>query len=289
MNAPANSARHPEVYPDKADEKTMEPDSPRMPWLALLLSAMLPGLGQLYVGDLNRGTWVFLLFTGMTVSIPLLAALYLPAWSMFPALALGLTGTLAIWLFAVIDAWKKSRKLKHYKLKPWQTSALYVSVFLICNVVLMPLFINYVRQHQVQAFRIPSASMSPTLLPGDYLFADMRYNCPTCTTAVNRDDMVIFVFPNNRNRYHIKRIIGLPGDRISTIGVPVLVEDASSTEPTQTVPSGHVYMLGDNHENSLDSRHYGTIPLTDVVGKARQLWFSYDYGEIRWNRIGRRL
>ena len=289
MSATARAFKEPDMLPDSADQQTMGPNSPRKPWLAVLLSAMLPGLGQIYVGELNRGIWVFLLFTGLTVSVPLVAALYLPAWAMFPTLALGLIANVAIWFFALFDAWRTSCRLKYYKPKPWQTSALYVSVFLICNVVLMPIFISYVRQHQVQPFRIPSASMSPTLLKGDYLFADMRYNCPTCATEVKRGDMVIFVFPNNRNRYHIKRIIGLPGDRINTGDIPTRVEGADTKESVLTVPVGHVYLLGDNYQNSLDSRHFGTVPLTDIVGKARQLWFSYGDEGIRWNRLGKRL
>jgi signal peptidase I len=117
--------------------------------------------------------------------------------------------------------------------------------------------------------------MQPTLLPGDILFADKRYNRPGFKQAVQRGDIAIFVYPNDRTTYYIKRIVGLPGDVVDVDGGQL------------TVPAGEVYVMGDNRTASKDSRNFGTVPLQDVVGKARQLWFSSDKGTIRWERLGK--
>ncbi|HMB72689.1 MAG TPA: signal peptidase I, partial [Gammaproteobacteria bacterium] len=125
-------------------------------------------------------------------------------------------------------------------------------------------------------------------------------------------------------RLFIKRIIALPGDRVSIEGRTVSVNgrpltageaDADSAAagvvqfseraasgkqwtvqwgPSRagertldlTVPPGEVFVLGDNRSNSLDSRQQGTVPLEDVIGQARQVWFSYGSGGVRWSRLG---
>ena len=109
----------------------------------------------------------------------------------------------------------------------WQTGGLYCLVFVACNVVLMPLLIGQVRGHLVESFRIPSQSMEPSVLMGDVLFADKRYNCPGCGLPVARGDIAIFTYPNDRTLRYIKRIIGLPGDRVQIRGQEVFVNGVS--------------------------------------------------------------
>ena len=291
----------------------------RKPALAALMSLILPGFGQLYNGEVNKAIWLFLLFTCIYTPAIALAALYVPAGWMMPVLALGLLGTLALWVYGMADAWRGARALLHYQRRNWQTSGMYMLVLLLCNLIVLPLLIGYVRTHQVEAFRVPSTSMAPSVLSGDFFFADKRYNCPGCKQAVQRGDVALFLYPNDRTQTYIKRIIGLPGDhvqisgrRVSVNGAPLGADggagtDASVTERSGarqwqvvwngvsgpqsdadiTVAPGQVLVLGDNRNGSRDSREFGTVPLREVVGKARQIWFSYGPDGIRWARLGK--
>ena len=297
-------------------------NQPRNPYFALSMSLVLPGFGQLYNGEPNKAIWVYLIFSLLCVPGALLVTLHLPDALVVPALFAGLLLTLGIWLYGMMDAWRSAKKKQDYLAKEWQSSGLYALVFLICNVLALPFLIGYVRAHEVESFRIPSRSMEPGILHGDILFADKRYNCPGCKEAVQRGDIAIFVYPNNRTRYYIKRVIGLPGDHVTILGRKVTVNGkpltmkeehsqngllvtesldgkswaAQWTEPKkkppeadETVPAGRVFVLADNREESVDSRAFGTVPLQDVVGKARQIWFSKGSSGIRWTRFGKVL
>lgn len=296
-------------------------NAPRRPLYAVLMSLILPGFGQLYNGEVNKAIWLFLAFSLLSIPGVVLIALYLPSAWMMPMLILGLILTLSVWVYGLWDAWRCARERSTYVRAPWQVSSVYVLVFILCDILAVPLLTGYVRAHQVEAFTVPSASMMPTIEPHDFIFADKRYNCPGCHTAVQRGDIAIFVYPNNRTRYYIKRIIGLPGDRVQIKGQAVSVNGQPLTVRTQTkqhtirvteaegqrhwqvewrdagpatdidttVPPGQVYVLGDNRSAATDSRTFGTVPLRDVVGKARQIWFSWGEGGVRWSRLGRVL
>ena len=293
---------------------------PRKPLLALLMSLILPGFGQLYNGEPNRAIWFFLVYFGLGAPALALIALYVPSSAMLAALILALCMILALWVYGMIDAWTSARRQPDYMVRSWQSSGMYVLVLLTCALTVQPLLASYVRNHEVESFRIPSSSMQPTLMPDDFIFADMRYNCPECKQAVSRGDIVIFTFPNNRTLYYLKRIVGLPGERVQIKGHEVLINgqplnisdvpgnlgtqvsegnDARrwqvwwSIQQTQqpeldvTVPAGEVFVLGDNRNLSVDSRDIGCIPLQDVVGRVRQIWFSRADAAIRWNRMGK--
>lgn len=257
---------------------------PRKPWVAALMSLALPGWGQLYNAQPDRAIWWFLGFALLLLPGTALLALAVPPAGMAPALLLGVLGSLACWLAGAADAWRSARRQPLHVPRPWQTGGLYTLVFVACALVVLPSLTVWMRAQLAQPFRIPSASMAPTLLPGDLVFADMHYNCHTCR-PVQRGDVAIFTNPNDRTQYHVKRIVALPGDRVLVRGAEVQVNGAPSPEAT-TVPPGHVYLLGDNRANSVDSRQYGPVPLPDVVGRVRQIWFSHGDGAVRWARIG---
>ncbi|MES2298687.1 MAG: signal peptidase I [Pseudomonadota bacterium] len=292
---------------------------PRRPLRAALMSFVLPGFGQLYNGQAEKAIWFILAFAFLMAPAVAIASLYMPAVLMVPALALCLLATLALWIGGVVDAWRSARTLAAYVSKPWQSGASYTLVLVLCHIVALPALTMYVREHQVESFYAPSRSMEPGVMRGDLFFADKRYNCPHCKLGVTRGDIALFADPSDRTQVYIKRIIGLPGDHVLMRGHDLLLNGtpvAAAAAPQQvglmqerigarswqvawmarsqapevdlTVPVGQVFVLGDNRDNSRDSRYFGTVPLTDVVGKARQVWFSRGDG-VRSERIGKVL
>jgi len=295
---------------------------PRNPWLASAMSFVLPGFGQLYNGEANKAIWLFIAFAVLSIPGIVFIALYLSGNLMVPALMTSLILTLAIWLYGWIDAGRMARRQQNYLPLGWQISGVYALIFLLCSLAQLSI-INYVRDHQIQSFHIPSSSMEPGILHGDILFADMRYNCPGCKGAVKRGDIAIFVYPNDRTVNYIKRVVALPGDRVHIKNHGIWIndqsltvqetQDASGTLVTEAidgrqwlvqwtqfdeqatdieliVPPGQTFVLGDNRNASKDSRLFGTVPLADIVGKARQIWFSKQpQAGFRWERLGRVL
>ena len=193
----------------------------------------------------------------------------------------------------------------------------------ICVAVILALF---VRTFIVQAFKIPTGSMENNLLIGDHLLVNKFVFAPTMTRLeetllpidpVRRGDIIVFKYPEEPERDFIKRVIGLPGETIELRKKRVYINDMLFGEPyvhylvppdedgagdfdvrvqygPVTVPPGHYFMMGDNRDNSQDSRYWGFLPQAYVKGKALFVYFSF--GEesaglssllsgVRWNRI----
>ncbi|MGB3917064.1 MAG: signal peptidase I [Thiothrix litoralis] len=294
---------------------------PRKPLRALLMSAILPGFGQLYNGEPHKALWLLLIFAFLTIPAIAIVALYLPVSWTLPALLSGLLVLIALWFYGISDAFRSARRQQDYVPKSWQNAGTYLLVLLVCSIT-FPLLTAQIRQQLVEAMLVPSSSMEPNVMKYDLIFADKRYNRVGAKQALARGDIAIFVYPNERSTYYIKRVIGLPGDQISIKGAEVsingkplllrttplanglLVTETDSKTRWQVfwnnsklqlpqtklrVPPGQVFMMGDNRTDSNDSRFFGTVPLQDVVGKARQVWFSAQGNRVRWERIGKLL
>src|ERR1700757_4761510 len=202
-----------------------------------------------------------------------------------------------------------------------------------------------IRTFLFQPFNIPSGSMIPTLLVGDYLFVSKysygytHYSFPFSPRifsgrvmggTLKRGDVVVFRLPKDDSIDYIKRVIGLPGDKIQMIdgvlhinGEPIrreCIEDFMDSEegsrvtrvkrwretlpngvsyttldlvdngfydntPVYQVPAGHYFMMGDNRDNSTDSRvlsQVGYVPFENIVGRAQIIFFSIREGEHAW-------
>ena len=213
-----------------------------------------------------------------------------------------------------------------------------------------------IRAFVIEAFKIPSGSMLPTLSIGDHIFVNkFVYGLRVPFTKERfitfsepkRGEVVVFIYPTDRSKDFIKRVIGLPGDRIRIEGKEVWVngqklrrmplevsefpgdkrrlvvrDGISQTIPSVRgwrdfefeeeevggadhivqferevertpyeilVPPGHYFMMGDNRDNSSDSREWGFVPADNIKGRAMFVWLPIDkdFGGIRWHEFGR--
>lgn len=192
----------------------------------------------------------------------------------------------------------------------------------IAIAILLALFI---RTFVVQAFKIPSGSMLPTLLIGDHLLVNkfiygIRVPFSGKVLVPLKDpksgDIIVFKFPKDRSIDYIKRVVGVPGDKIevknkkvyrngkqaedpfahftSTTILPGSVSPKDNFGPI-TVPEGKYFVMGDNRDNSSDSRFWGFVETNDVLGKAMIIYWSWDidkpllsvdrFSSIRWGRL----
>jgi signal peptidase I len=166
-----------------------------------------------------------------------------------------------------------------------------------------------IRTFVVQAFRIPSGSMIPTLLVGDQILVDkMAYHF----RKPKRGDVIVFKFPGDESRDFIKRIIGLPGEKLEVRDRRVLINDKPLDDGAYafheifdtfripprddfgpvTVPDKRYFVMGDNRENSQDSRFWGYLDQDKIVGRAFIIYWSRNTEkifplEIRPGRFGR--
>jgi len=184
----------------------------------------------------------------------------------------------------------------------------------------------FVRTWVVQAFKIPTGSMENNLLIGDHLLVNKFVFGPTTSALeravlpvrpVRRGDIVVFKYPEDPERDFIKRVIGLPGETVEVrrkvvhVGGRPLDEPyvhflqpaaASDSEVTAydvrenygpvTVPEGHYFVMGDNRDNSQDSRYWGFLPAGHVKGRALVIYWSWDaegganlLARTRWGRL----
>ncbi|MDO8722742.1 MAG: signal peptidase I [Syntrophales bacterium] len=188
-------------------------------------------------------------------------------------------------------------------------------------IVIAVLIAFFIRTFIIQAFKIPSGSMKPTLQIGDHILVTKfiyGIKIPIIRKTIvsisepKRGDMVVFIYPEDRSKDFIKRVIGIGGDNIEIRnkkiylnGFPyndnygVYTDDMiipGAAQPRDnfgpvTVPPGSVFVMGDNRDQSYDSRFWGFVDLRDVLGKAFIIYWSWNSDEhnVRWSRFGHLL
>ena len=193
------------------------------------------------------------------------------------------------------------------------------------SIVIAVILALFVRTWVVQAFKIPTGSMENNLLIGDHLLVNKFVFGPTATGIertilpvrdIRRGDIVVFKYPDEPERDFIKRVIGLPGDVIELKSKKVYVNSQALDEPyvhfltpaavgsevtsadvrenygPVTVPPDQYFVMGDNRDNSQDSRYWGYLPRHYVKGKALMIYWSYEgadlgsiFTKVRWERL----
>lgn len=173
-----------------------------------------------------------------------------------------------------------------------------------------------IRTFVVQAFKIPSGSMIPTLSIGDHILVNkFIYGIKLPFTDVmlipisspQHGDIIVFKYPEDESKDFIKRVVGAPGDVIEVRNKEVYVNGARVDDPRVqhtdrdihidkrdnfgpvTVPPGSYFVMGDNRDQSLDSRFWGFVKEHKIRGKAFLIYWSWDGADtwVRWNRIGK--
>lgn len=175
----------------------------------------------------------------------------------------------------------------------------------------------FIRTFIVQAFKIPSGSMIPTLQIGDHILVNklsygIRIPFWNAYMVVykkpQRGDVVVFVFPEDHSKDFIKRVIGVGGDLVEIREKKVYINNVPVEDPhahfeendpeggrfrirdhygPRRVPKDHIFVMGDNRDRSYDSRFWGFVNLQAVKGKALLIYWSWDGTDrwVRWERI----
>jgi signal peptidase I len=300
---------------------------PRRPWLAALLNLLFSApIGQIYAGRLRRSV---VLWCATGLLLPILPFALLTISSGQVAYVLLLAFPLGIPAFLAIDAYVVARRSRQAPLKRYQRWWVYLlsfGVFVAANQVVS----QAAKQFIAEAFVFPIRSMSPTILFQDRILVDKLW---FDASRIQRNDVVVFRVSEPElgsdldvdwsNWTHcLSRVVGLPDDEVEIRNERVFINGQEWDDPHAAfdesvpdypgfdmenhgpiiVPHDCCFVLGDNRRNAMDSRHFGPIPLVDLFGQARFVYWSRDYtfpdpndrssavrGAVRRDRIGKRL
>ncbi len=189
------------------------------------------------------------------------------------------------------------------------------------SIVVAVILALFIRTFAVQAFKIPTGSMQPNLLIGDHLLVNKLVYSPSAgpwedallrKRPIERRHVVVFKFPEDPGRDFIKRVIGLPGETVEVRNKTVYINGQPLVEPyahfieqplrpgdpeyglrggsasdnwgPQVVPEGELFVMGDNRDNSRDSRFWGFLPRDQVKGRALLVYWSYEASGDEYRR-----
>ena len=167
-----------------------------------------------------------------------------------------------------------------------------------------------IRTYFIQAFKIQSGAMFPTLLANEYILVNKTIS----PEDVKRGDIIVFKYIHNTNKIFVKRVVALPSEKVEIISKKVYINEklietpqAVNTDSTVLPPPSHstgsprdnfgpivvppksYFVLGDNRDHSYDSRFWGFVDFDKVMGRVNYIYMSWDADakKIRWQRIGR--
>jgi signal peptidase I len=296
-------------------------ERPRRWWISGLLSLLYPGLGQIYNGQAHKGTIFLFLYLFLPFLFPFLfsqmLALYPTSLPLLLPICLIIIiplGILGFYTVVITDAIRQSNRLKDgYQLKKYNKPLLYVGILLFGGLIIhlapeVDFDKERIRNNYIQPYKIVSGSMEPTLLIGDLFIVDRRLPARNPTHG----DIIVFEYPKNKTIDFIERVVAVGGDTVEIRNKGLYVNNnlvketqvvyqkpdviPASESPRDnfgpiTVPDGSFFVMGDNRDDSADSRFFGFVDKSKIKGTARQIYWSWDRktSGVRWKRIGKRV
>ncbi len=291
-------------------------DRPRRAWVAAVLGFLLTGLGHVYAGRPRRGVALWLLTTAAGYVCLFVVVLLIPSIAAF----LSFMGIwTVVWIWTIADAARSAKAAPvPYSLRPYNRWYLYATVIFAWTLLLSPWEQKLVKRNIVEAYKMPSESMTPAYQIGDCIFVTPLRG------EVSRRSVVVF---RGNTGPLIKRVVGMPGDTLSMRNNHLLVNGVAIAEPYAmsdsvdrtepafewqkaflpagieaatyrptlntwgpiAIPRDEYFVLGDNRGNSMDSRYYGFVARDSIFARPIGIYFSWDSERhsVRWSRLGR--
>lgn len=271
---------------------------------AAFLSFLMLGLGQISCGKIKRGILIYIAsFFLASMGVIICTQPFPPLNIVIPAIIFW-----GLYVFVIFDAIRIARDPENtLKMKPIIGYLILVAIWQVDSRIVSPVIASTVKRDFIQAYKIPSGAMTPTLLIGDQILVDKHIYKKQ---GPARRDIVIFPYPVKPEQDFIKRIVALGGDTIEVkekqiylngelLNEPYAVHADPNIFPAEknqrdfygpvTVPKDSVFVMGDNRDNAYDSRFWGFVKKDTIKAKIINLYWSWDKeeGEVRWGRIGK--
>jgi signal peptidase I len=268
------------------------------PWVTALLTVLTPGLGHIYLGQARRGITLFVL---VMIADTLLMFAMMGVLARFWMFAVSLGLLLGLWLYIMVDAIGRAYRMRDYPHEGYNRWTTYAGAFVVACIIFAAPCVYAVHANasgQLLVLNAVTPSMEPTLRVGEYFLADATYYR---SRAPSRGDVAVYLHPKQTHLYYIKRIVAVEGDRIAIKGGRAVVNGMMVEEPyldiavadgrfanmpEVRVPPWHVYVLGDNRSNSVDSRDsvaHGAVPVGNLIGRVTDIAISRHLPRIgRW-------
>ena len=293
---------------------------PRRGWVACLLALICPGLGHVYGGQRGLGVVLMLVATMLQAAIMLLWLVL--DLDLFTGIVVAAAVGLIYWIAQAVSATAHARHvIIEYPRPLGQRLLAYLGFFLVAAALGHLVNDRLVRGRLFESFKMPSESMLPNVLPGDVLLVD---KFSEQARFPRRGDIIVFNGPHDDQPY-VKRLIARSGANITAEGdqlridgelvvhqgcdppdLTCFVETSLDRIPyririghesgrvpfagSPSVPEDQLYVLGDNRNNSHDSRQFGTVPLENYQGLVAGVLYSMSAEDgFRWDRIGLRF
>ena len=270
----------------------------RKPFIALLLSMLAPGLGQIYNTELKKGIVLQVLVQLAGIALYIITPnilKYLIVFSILIILLLSIA--VGFHVYAMVDGYRVAKQKDSVQLRAYNKWYIYVLILALfwgigaCNGKLSGW----------KPYKMVGSSMEPTLLNGDRLL--VKTNAYSSKVQPKRGDVIVFVFPEDTSKDFMKRVIAIPGDKVEIRdrviilnGKPLVEEYVNFTGdnntivgdavrkmdnmPEKLIPDNKYYVLGDNRDKSYDSRLWGFVDQNALIGKAILIYFSSDRNRI---------
>lgn len=295
------------------------PSAVRSPLAAVVLSLLATGLGHIYNGRLVAGLVLFLASL-LFAPFAAFAAILPVSTAVLVVLLLGTAAVLGVYVFAVIDAYRLARGVgERYELRDFNRPVVYV-LFILVGVTYPVGIVHSVRANYFEAFLVPSASESPNVLPGDRILVNkvrmhsrapergeiIAFRHPTergqnwikrvialpgDTVEVRGNQVFVNGKQLERERVSAASLEAVKGQVRGEVFTEtnsgrryrVMVGPGNATDfKSQTVPEGTCFVVGDNRNHSRDSRHFGFVPLGNVLGPVDYIYLPAE----SWSRFG---